>query len=140
MVDGGADLVEVGMPFSDPVMDGPTIQEASVRALAAGATPGGILDALRPVEVPVPLVAMTYYNLVFRAGHRAFRPHAGRRRGAGRHRARHSPRGVGRLGSRGRRRPGWRPSCWPPRSPPTTGWPSCAGGRTASSTASTSWA
>jgi tryptophan synthase alpha chain len=68
MVDGGADLVEVGLPFSDPVMDGPTIQEASVRALAAGATPGGILDALRPVEVPVPLVAMTYYNLVFRAG------------------------------------------------------------------------
>ena len=72
MVDGGADLVEVGIPFSDPVMDGPTIQEASVRALAAGATPGGILEALRPLEVPVPLVAMTYYNLVFRAGHARF--------------------------------------------------------------------
>jgi tryptophan synthase alpha chain len=68
MVDAGADLVEVGIPFSDPVMDGPTIQEASVRALAGGATPGGILAALRPVEVPVPLVAMTYFNLVFRAG------------------------------------------------------------------------
>jgi tryptophan synthase alpha chain len=72
MVDAGADLVEVGIPFSDPVMDGPTIQEASVRALAAGATPGEILDTLRPVEVPVPLVAMTYYNLVFRAGHARF--------------------------------------------------------------------
>jgi len=72
MVDGGADLVEVGIPFSDPVMDGPTIQEASVRALAGGANPVSILDAIRHVEVPVPLVAMTYYNLVFRAGHTRF--------------------------------------------------------------------
>lgn len=72
MVDAGADLVEVGIPFSDPVMDGPTIQEASVRALASGTTPPGILDALRQVDVPVPLVAMTYYNLVFRSGHARF--------------------------------------------------------------------
>jgi tryptophan synthase alpha chain len=72
MVDAGADLVEVGVPFSDPVMDGPTIQEASVRALTCGATPAGILEALRRAEVPVPLVAMTYYNLVFRAGHARF--------------------------------------------------------------------
>src|SRR5262249_31747349 len=72
MVDAGADLVEVGIPFSDPVMDGPTIQEASVRALAAGASPATILDTLRSVEVPVPLVAMTYYNLVFRGGHARF--------------------------------------------------------------------
>jgi tryptophan synthase alpha chain len=72
MVDGGADLVEIGIPFSDPVMDGPTIQEASLRALDGGATPASILDALRGVEVPVPLVAMTYYNLVFRAGHARF--------------------------------------------------------------------
>jgi tryptophan synthase alpha chain len=68
MVESGADLVEIGIPFSDPVMDGPTIQEASVWARAGGATPATILDALRPVEIPVPLVAMTYYNLVFRAG------------------------------------------------------------------------
>jgi tryptophan synthase alpha chain len=72
MVDNGADLVEVGFPFSDPVMDGPTIQEASVRALATGATPVSIMDAIQRVEVPVPLVAMTYYNLVFRAGHSRF--------------------------------------------------------------------
>lgn len=72
MVDAGADAVEVGLPFSDPVMDGPTIQEASVAALAAGATPVSITDALRGVDVPVPLVAMTYYNLVVRAGHRRF--------------------------------------------------------------------
>jgi tryptophan synthase alpha chain len=72
MVDGGADLVEVGIPFSDPVMDGPTIQEASVRALATGTTPGRILTDLRALELPIPLVAMTYYNLVFRTGHARF--------------------------------------------------------------------
>jgi tryptophan synthase alpha chain len=72
MVDNGADLVEVGLPFSDPVMDGPTVQEASVRALEAGASPAAIVDALRDVDVPVPLVAMTYYNLVFRSGHARF--------------------------------------------------------------------
>src|SRR5262249_41782985 len=72
MVDAGADLVEVGIPFSDPVMDGPTIQEASVRALSAGATPATILEPLRAVGGRVPLVAMTYYNLVFRGGHARF--------------------------------------------------------------------
>lgn len=72
MVAGGADLVEIGIPYSDPVMDGPTIQEASGRALAAGANPAAILDALARADVSVPLVAMTYYNVVFRAGHRRF--------------------------------------------------------------------
>jgi tryptophan synthase alpha chain len=70
MVAAGADAVEVGIPFSDPVMDGPTIQEASQHALRLGATPIRILDELRTVDVEVPLVVMTYYNLVFRAGHR----------------------------------------------------------------------
>lgn len=68
LVDAGADAIEIGIPFSDPAMDGPTIQEASVIALAAGITPAGALDALRDREVGVPLVAMTYYNLVFRHG------------------------------------------------------------------------
>jgi tryptophan synthase alpha chain len=72
MVDNGADAVEIGIPFSDPVMDGPTIQEASLLALRAGTTPASILDAVRDIEVPVPLVAMTYYNVVARAGHRRF--------------------------------------------------------------------
>jgi tryptophan synthase alpha chain len=72
MVENGADLVEIGLPFSDPVMDGPTIQEASVRALRHGADPLAILDAVGRREQPVPLVAMTYYNLVFRAGHERF--------------------------------------------------------------------
>ncbi|MFP5376478.1 MAG: tryptophan synthase subunit alpha, partial [Acidimicrobiia bacterium] len=79
MAAAGADAVEIGIPFSDPVMDGPTIQEASQRALDLGATPAGILAAV-PADVPVPLVAMTYYNLVYRAGHRRF---AGSLRAAG---------------------------------------------------------
>ena len=72
MAAAGADAIEIGIPFSDPVMDGPTIQEASALALERGATPTGVLSALATVDVRVPLVAMTYYNLVFRAGHRRF--------------------------------------------------------------------
>lgn len=68
----GADAIEVGLPFSDPVMDGPTIQEASQRALDAGATPVKILEELRRVDVDVPLVVMTYANVAFRAGLQRF--------------------------------------------------------------------
>ncbi|HEX2024054.1 MAG TPA: tryptophan synthase subunit alpha [Acidimicrobiales bacterium] len=68
----GADAVEVGLPFSDPVMDGPVIQEASARSLAAGATPAGLVAELARADAGVPLVVMTSYNLVFRAGHRRF--------------------------------------------------------------------
>jgi tryptophan synthase alpha chain len=72
MIAGGADAVEIGIPFSDPVMDGPTIQEASQAALDGGATPPKILDSLRGIDIGVPLVAMTYYNLAFRSGHERF--------------------------------------------------------------------
>ncbi|HZM56578.1 MAG TPA: tryptophan synthase subunit alpha [Acidimicrobiales bacterium] len=65
----GADAIEVGIPFSDPMIDGATIQEASLRALERGTTPDGILADLSRVEVGVPIVVMTYYNLIFRAGH-----------------------------------------------------------------------
>lgn len=68
LADAGADAIEIGIPFSDPVMDGPTIQEAAERALAAGATPAGILSDLRRADIDVPLVVMTYFNVVFRAG------------------------------------------------------------------------
>jgi tryptophan synthase alpha chain len=68
----GADAIEVGIPFSDPVMDGPVIQEASTRALAAGATPMAIVDRLHELDVDCPLAVMTYYNPVFRAGHERF--------------------------------------------------------------------
>jgi tryptophan synthase alpha chain len=72
MAVAGADAVEVGIPFSDPVMDGPTIQEASERALLLGATPVTILADLERMDASVPLAAMTYYNIVFRSGHRRF--------------------------------------------------------------------
>ena len=68
----GSDAVEIGIPFSDPVMDGPTIQEASVRALAAGATPERVLEGLATLDVDVPLVVMTYVNVVLRPGAAAF--------------------------------------------------------------------
>lgn len=68
----GADAVEIGIPFSDPVMDGPTIQEASDAALAQGANLGRILDQVREVDAGIPLVVMTYVNLVFHAGWQRF--------------------------------------------------------------------
>ncbi|MEQ4209037.1 tryptophan synthase subunit alpha [Actinopolymorpha sp. B9G3] len=66
--DAGADAIEVGIPFSDPTLDGKTIQEASDAALARGATPSGILDALARAGVGVPIVVSTYANLVLRTG------------------------------------------------------------------------
>lgn len=70
----GADVIEVGVPFSDPVADGPVIQRASERALAAGSHLGGALDlvaAVRP-ELRAPLVLFTYVNPVLRLGVDAF--------------------------------------------------------------------
>ena len=68
----GADAIEIGIPFSDPVMDGPVIQEASQRALAAGATPVSILREARTLDVSIPLAVMTYYNTVHHAGPERF--------------------------------------------------------------------
>jgi tryptophan synthase alpha chain len=70
VIAAGADAVEVGIPFSDPMMDGPVIQEAALRALSRGTVPDQVLDGLARAEAPVPLAVMTYYNLIFRAGHR----------------------------------------------------------------------
>jgi tryptophan synthase alpha chain len=72
VVAAGADAVEVGIPFSDPMMDGPVIQEASVRALERGTTPSSVVDGLAGAGIGVPVAVMTYYNIVFRAGHRRF--------------------------------------------------------------------
>ena len=68
MAAGGADAVEVGIPFSDPAMDGPVIQAASQSALDSGATPLGIISALKTADIGVPTAVMTYYNIVFRTG------------------------------------------------------------------------
>jgi tryptophan synthase alpha chain len=72
VADAGADAVEIGIPFSDPMIDGPTIQEASLRALHRGTTPTAVLDSLARADLAVPLCVMTYYNIVFRAGLRRF--------------------------------------------------------------------
>lgn len=70
--DAGADAIEIGIPFSDPVMDGPIIQEASQRALEAGVTPVSIFAEARELEVGIPLAVMCYYNTVHHAGHERF--------------------------------------------------------------------
>lgn len=68
----GADAIEIGIPFSDPVMDGPIIQQSSQKALEAGATPVSILHEARALDVSIPLAVMTYYNTVHHAGHERF--------------------------------------------------------------------
>jgi tryptophan synthase alpha chain len=71
VVRGGADIVEVGIPFSDPIADGKSIQAADVRSLAAGTTPAqvlGLIAAAKGRNPRVPVVAMTYYNILFSNG------------------------------------------------------------------------
>jgi tryptophan synthase alpha chain len=71
-VDAGADLLELGIPFSDPLADGPVIHAAAVEALAAGATPHGVLGVCERLAVRVPVVLMVYANIVLTAGASAF--------------------------------------------------------------------
>ncbi len=74
LIRGGVDILEVGLPFSDPIADGPTIQEASLRALNAGTTPLKVLEIAAQIKAThnIPLVIMTYYNPVFHHGVEAF--------------------------------------------------------------------
>jgi tryptophan synthase alpha chain len=72
IADAGADAIEIGIPFSDPVMDGLTIQEASRRALDLGATPNGVIADAATLDIEVPLVVMTYTNPVGHMGFRRF--------------------------------------------------------------------
>src|SRR5215831_1066569 len=70
----GADVIEFGVPFSDPVADGPTIQRASERALRAGATLRGVLDLVKKLrkQTEVPLVLFSYYNPLLQMGTQRF--------------------------------------------------------------------
>jgi len=69
MAQAGADAIEIGLPFSDPMLDGPVIQQASATALAAGATVDRILDQISRLDRNgVPLIAMTYANHAYRRG------------------------------------------------------------------------
>jgi tryptophan synthase alpha chain len=70
--EAGADLLELGVPFSDPLADGPVIHAAAVEALASGATPHGVLGACERLAARVPVVLMVYANIVFTAGVEAF--------------------------------------------------------------------
>jgi tryptophan synthase alpha chain len=70
--DAGADLLELGIPFSDPLADGPVIHAAGTEALAAGATPHGVLGVCERLAVRVPVVLMVYANIVLTAGAAAF--------------------------------------------------------------------
>ena len=73
-VRNGADLIELGIPFSDPTAEGPVIQGANLRALTGGVTTDKIFDFVRELrkDVNVPLVFMTYANVVFSYGTEAF--------------------------------------------------------------------
>jgi len=62
---GGADAIELGLPFSEPIAEGPTIQQAIVRSLEGGMTPGRFFAFVDDLDVDVPLVCMTYYNLIY---------------------------------------------------------------------------
>lgn len=66
----GADVIELGVPFTDPLADGPSIQLAAERALASGTTLEGILEMVADLrkETQIPILLMTYYNPIFRAG------------------------------------------------------------------------
>lgn len=71
LVENGADAIELGIPFSDPIADGKTIQMASNRALKNGMTPKKALDVIRKIRedgITVPIIAMTYYNIVYANG------------------------------------------------------------------------
>ncbi len=74
LVNGGADIIELGIPFSDPIADGPTIQAATVRALNAGTTPRKVLKICEEIkeENSVPIIILTYYNPIFRMGLECF--------------------------------------------------------------------
>jgi tryptophan synthase alpha subunit len=71
MVDGGADLIELGVPFSDPLADGTTVQRATHVAVEAGVTLADVLDACRRIRamgIEAPLTAMTYLNPILAYG------------------------------------------------------------------------
>jgi tryptophan synthase alpha chain len=71
-VAAGADLIELGVPYSDPLADGPVIHDAGTRALAAGASLSGVLEVARGLSASVPVALMCYANMVFAPGADAF--------------------------------------------------------------------
>ncbi len=75
LINGGADIIEIGIPFSDPIADGPTIQDAIQNSLIAGTTPDMCLELasrIRKTFPDIPLIIMTYSNILFRKGYIQF--------------------------------------------------------------------
>lgn len=74
MVKAGADIIEIGVPFSDPIAEGPVIQEANIRALSAGMTTDGVFEIVKRIrkETEVPICLMGYLNPVFHYGYDRF--------------------------------------------------------------------
>jgi tryptophan synthase alpha chain len=72
LTEGGADVIEVGIPFSDPFGEGPTIQASSQRSLENGTSARAILDTIQSVSLPIPVVTMGYYNPILRMGLKDF--------------------------------------------------------------------
>ena len=71
-VQAGADVIELGVPYSDPLADGPVIHAAGTAALAAGATLSGVLEVARTLSEQIPVVLMCYANMVYAPGAGAF--------------------------------------------------------------------
>ena len=121
--DAGADLIELGIPFSDPLADGPTIHAAATKALAGGATLETALEVCESVSARVPVLFMVYSNMVLaQGGARRLRPPRRGGRGGGRDRPRPAA-GGGRRDSRGARRrgPGSGPAAGADHSPRAAG-------------------
>ena len=74
LIEAGADLIELGIPFSDPTAEGPTIMNANLRALKGGVTTDKIFDMVKTIRktVSIPMVFMTYANVVFSYGTEKF--------------------------------------------------------------------
>ncbi|GIU71531.1 MAG: tryptophan synthase subunit alpha [Candidatus Nitrosocaldaceae archaeon] len=74
MINGGVDILEIGIPFSDPIADGPIIQKASYQALSRGITPKQALELCNDIrrEFDIPIAIMTYCNILYRTGYEKF--------------------------------------------------------------------
>lgn len=74
MAEGGCDLIEIGIPFSDPIAEGPVVQEANLRSLSQGTTTDKVLELTKKVssQTDTPLVYMTYLNVLFKYGYDRF--------------------------------------------------------------------
>jgi len=75
IIGNGIDIIEIGMPFSDPMADGPTIQESSVRSIAGGTKINDIFEIVKKVRklnIEIPIILMGYYNSIFNMGIKSF--------------------------------------------------------------------